>query len=146
MKNLNFMVTILFLHILLLTSCQNPFPLDSLFEEIKIQTKNPSIIDDFKNLSLDSAIINYEQYPEIFVNAVAVALEDSTNKKIYLEFLKNNEINRYNKFDGYLVIAVFHQRLNKKRIDLDNLRKTIYKVSPYDYPPPLDSLNYDGIK
>lgn len=117
-------------------SCSSKFPLDPLFEEIKLQANDSKNVKDFKDLSLDSAILKYNEYPDLLVKAVELALEKPELNKIYLDFLKINDLGRYNKQDGLVVIAAFHKRLNKKQVQIERLKQEVYEITPYDYPSP----------
>lgn len=121
---------IFFTCIVFVFSCmkKSDFPLDPIFEDMKKNIPK-NILEEFSGLPLDSAVINYKKYPEIFVDAATVAFQDSSQVILFENYCKVNGLSLNYEQDYYTIIAAFHKRLNTKGIDIKELRKEMIELS-----------------
>lgn len=122
--------SLIFVFLLLSLSCQknSDFPLNSHFEKLKEESPD-SVIIQFKTAPLDSAVINYDRYPEIFSDAASVVLQDSAQLVLFENYFKENGIDLKYKQDLYTIVAAFHKWLNSKTINIKKLHQEMIDMS-----------------
>lgn len=114
--------------VFLVFTCQqnDKFPLDPFFQEL--EKKSPEdVIKRFKAAPLDSVVLNHKKYSAIFVDAAAAVLEDSTQIKLFEDFLDENEMT--SEQDLYTIIAAFHKRLHNEKVQWNELREEMINLS-----------------
>lgn len=102
------------------------FPLDPFFNELALKSPQATLIR-FKTAPLDSVVLNHLEYTEIFDDAAASVLQDSTQQRLFDDFLKEN--NMTSEQDLYTIIAAFHKRVNNKKVCLNKLRTEMINLS-----------------
>lgn len=95
------------------------FPLDPFFNELALKSPKTTLMQ-FKIAPLDSVVLNHLEYSEIFDDAAAIVLQDSTQQRLFDDFLEKNNMD--SEQDLYTIIAAFHKRLNNEKVCLYKLR------------------------
>ena len=100
----------------------------SLFDKVEEKTIPKSSLQEFKMLPLDSAVVYYNYYPEIFSDAFSEVLRDTFQVVIFESFCNAIGINVNSREGIYVIIALFHQKLNEEEVDLDDLKKRMQRL------------------
>jgi hypothetical protein len=119
-----------FVCLFFLLGCQseNRFPLDRFFTDL--ETHSPqAVLIQFKNIPLDSAVLNHKEYSEIFVEAASVVLRDSSQMLLFENYCEDNEISLTYEADLYTIVAAFHKWLNNEAINIKHLRLEMIKMA-----------------
>lgn len=112
--------------------CSQQFELNDIFIQLEQDAKKERIIQ-FKELTLDSAIISYPEYQDIFTDAASKGLADSLNYKVYKSFVRNHKLDNSGVSTGRVIGGIFHCWQNKKEIDVVKLRHRVEELG-YGYP------------
>ena len=116
--------------VMVFSCCNGKEDIEYLFDRVVIETDNPSLINEFKNLELDSAILNYEEYPDIIYRGLKTALQDSSLKIIFDRFYSTYDMNIYDGVHNAVFFGSFHQSLNNRKINVPELYALAEKIIP----------------
>jgi hypothetical protein len=116
--------------IFLSLSCQrnSDFPLRQHFKSLK-ENSPENVIKQFKTTPIDSAIINYDKFPEIFSDAASIVFQDSAQVVLFENYFKENGIDLEHKQDLYTIVAAFHKWLNNEKINIIKLHQEVIEMS-----------------
>lgn len=130
MKKLKYSIFLGCTVIILCFSCQknNDFPLDPFFNKLE-ETSPKSVLNEFKNSSMNSVVINHDKFSEIFTDAASIVLQDSSNKRLFENYCEDNSLSLTYKQDYYTIIAAFHKRLHKKTVNIEKLKQEMVELS-----------------
>lgn len=121
-----------FLIFFIFSCCHNTSYLEVHFQELH-RMSPPKLIEEFKQMPFDSAIIHNERFNEIFVKNAKVILSDSAKAYALSEYFKNNNIQLLGRQDKWTVIAAFHKYLNNEKYDILELWEAMSKLSNKEY-------------
>lgn len=121
-----------YLLIVIISSCRQPTYLEEHFDELQ-QLSPPMLIQEFKQMPLDSAIINNERFSEIFVVTANVILSDSLKQNALKTYLKSNNIDLLGRQDKWTIVAAFHKYLNNEKFEIYELWQEMVKFSNSEY-------------
>jgi hypothetical protein len=111
-------------------SCQrnSDFPLRQHFLNLK-EYSPKNVIKQFQTTPLDSAVINYDKFPEIFSDAASIVFRDSAQVVLFENYFKENGIDLEYKQDLYTIVAAFHKWLNNEKINIKKLHQEMIEMS-----------------
>lgn len=119
--------------IIIIISCkQQPTDLEKHFDELR-QMSPPMMIQEFKQMPLDSAVINNERFNEIFVATANLILMDSLKKDALEIYFKSNNIDLLGRQDKWTIVAAFHKFLNNEKYEIYELWEEMVKLSNSEY-------------
>jgi len=96
---------------------------------VKLQeiTNNKKELENFRNTPIIQATLNYQKYEDI-INSGNNILEDSIVKSKFNKSLIRNKLIYYNPDDMYIIMAMFHKKLNNKPINIKELKEIFYPL------------------
>ena len=123
---------IIFFLVLISFLCKKTtIPLDSFYSKLEDVVVDKEIIYQFKNSSRDSAIVNYDKFPEIFYEGFAIVLKDSICINELEGFCAANGIDLNTRTGIFVVIALFYNSLNKSNVNLKKLKEEMEQLSKW---------------
>lgn len=129
MKNIIKKLLVLYLILIWFSCNQKSAPLNSFFIELRKEVNNENTINQFKRIHRDSAVVNYQNYSEIFHEGFANVLKDSTYTQSLEHFCQENEIDLNSRKGVFMIVALFHSYLNIKTEDLEKLKNDMELLS-----------------
>ncbi|MGB4847764.1 MAG: hypothetical protein WBP41_07570 [Saprospiraceae bacterium] len=85
-------------------------------------------MEEFKNLPLDSAVMNHNEFTDIFQKPIKVLLEDSLYRSKFELSCSANNLRLTSIEDGYVLAAMFHNSLNHKPFVVEDLKKHFHPI------------------
>ncbi len=125
---------ILILALLFIMACVNKEqPLDNFFKQLESESSKIEL-QKFKNMPLDSVLINYRKFDGIFVEVAGEILKDSTYLNEIVLIYRENHIQMVGRESLWLLTAAFHEYLNNRQYDFPKLWKHMKELG--DRHPP----------
>ena len=111
-----------------ISSCYKVDKFDIFFESVRDNTKSELLLNEFKNLPFDSAVINSKKFDTIFVSAVKESFKDPKMEANFINICKENGIALYGSKNKYVFVGAFHDWLNGKKVNISVLKPRVFKL------------------
>lgn len=132
-SGVNLMLTeIVYFHILLIllgcSTAPENFLTNRFFKDLNNSITNKSQLEEFKNLPIDSAVLNYNRFDGIFQKPIENLFKDSLYRSKFETGCLTNKLSLNEPQDGYVLAAMYHKSLNSKPFDITALKNHYYPL------------------
>jgi hypothetical protein len=98
------------------------------FPKLEEIVRDKKQLKEFKRLPIDSAVLSYHKFDEIFQEPVAILFQDTLIESKFVKSCNENSLYVQDPKNGYVIAGMFHKYLNGKIVNIRKLKNEIHPL------------------